>query len=124
MMKGGAFGAYFKARRLALGKTLRAFCLEHGFDPGNTSRLERGRMAVPQSRKVLDRYARALKLKRGSQARQDFFDLASAEGGRIPPDLLSDAEVVKRLPVIFRGLRGRPIAEEELKALIDLVRRS
>ena len=36
------FGSFFRARRMALGKSLRGFCIEKGLDPGNISRLERG----------------------------------------------------------------------------------
>ena len=42
------FGAFFKQKRLELGLSLRRFCLEHGLDPGNISKLERGRLAPPQ----------------------------------------------------------------------------
>ncbi len=49
----GAFGEFFKAKRQALGLTLREFCLKHKLDPGNISRLERGLLAPPQGRERL-----------------------------------------------------------------------
>ena len=100
-----SFGAYFKDRRIAAGKTLRAFCQEHGFDPGNISKLERGRMSPPESEAKLTEYAEALGLKRGSDEWYEFCDLAAAEAGRLPADLQSDAEVLKRVPVLFRAVR-------------------
>ncbi len=42
--------------------------------------------------------------------------------GEIPSDLLSDAEVVERLPVMFQAMRDMDPAK--LDRFIDLVRRS
>lgn len=120
-----AFGEYFaEMRRQRLGVSLREFCTENGFDAGNMSRLERGRMAVPASREILERYARALGLKDNTDEWIQFFDLAAAERGEIPPDLLSDEEVVKKLPVLFRTLRGNRVTQEQMDDLTNLIRRS
>ncbi len=118
------FGAFFKELRIRQQKTLRQFCLENGFDPGNTSKIERGRLEPPQSREVLERYALALGIPRDSDDWQMFFDLAAASAGRIPPDLQSDAEIVARLPLVFRTLRGQQPDGERLQKLIELIRRS
>ncbi|MHB9026864.1 MAG: helix-turn-helix domain-containing protein [Armatimonadota bacterium] len=118
------FGEYFKQRRLATGLTLRAFCQKYGFEPSNLSKLERGRLAPPQSEEVLRRYADALQLDEGSEERQYFFDLANACNGIIPAELLSDREVVAKLPVLYRTLRGEKITDEQFEALIKLVRRA
>jgi transcriptional regulator with XRE-family HTH domain len=117
-----SFGNYFKGLRLKTGKTLREFCLEYGFDPGNLSRLERSRLPPPQAREKLERYAKCLGLKVGSGEWYEFFDLAAAEAGRIPEDL-RDEEVLLRLPVIFRTLREGSLTEERMDALIDRLRR-
>ena len=45
------FGELFKKLRLRLGMTLRKFCEENDFDPGNISKLERGLLPAPQSEK-------------------------------------------------------------------------
>jgi len=119
-----SFGAYFKKCRVAAGKTLRAFCEEHGLDPGNISKLERGRLGPPESDDKLEEYARALGLKRGSTEWYEFFDKAAAERGRIPADLLSDEELLGRLPVLFRTLRGAKIDSKRLDALIERIRRT
>lgn len=97
------FGEFVKARRAELGFPLRVFCEKHGFDPSNWSKLERGRLAPPQGQ-TLGKYARALGLKKGSSEWFEFFDLASAETGRIPPDL-AESEIAAKLPVLFRTLR-------------------
>jgi transcriptional regulator with XRE-family HTH domain len=118
------FGAYFKERRIAARKTLRTFCDEHGFDPGNLSKLERGRLGPPESNDKLEEYALALGLKRGSAEWYEFFDKAAAERGRVPSDLLSDEDVLGRLPVLFRTLRAAKIDPKRLDALIERIRRT
>ncbi len=118
------FGALLKKYRLASGKTLREFCFEHGFDPGNLSRLERGLFPPPQSQELLEKYARALGLAPGSDDWLEFFDTAAVERGRIPADLMSDADVVKKLPVLFRTMRAKQITGNDLDDLIDKIRRS
>ncbi|MBI4602388.1 MAG: helix-turn-helix domain-containing protein [Planctomycetes bacterium] len=110
------FGAFFKARRISLGKTLRVFCLECHLDPGNISKLERGLLPPPQSREKLEEYARCLKLKEGSADWYELFDLASVETGRIPPDL-QEEKFLRKLPAIFRTLRGRKLTGEQLDSL-------
>jgi len=116
------FGEFFKEKRLAAGKTLRAFCVENGLDPGNMSRLERGLLPAPQSRELLERYARVLKIKKGSDAWYQFFDLAAAETGQIPKEVLEDSEVVEKLPILFRTLRGQRVPDEDLEKLVRLIR--
>lgn len=123
-MPPNAFGQFFKRCRIDLGVTLRAFCEKNGLDPGNLSRLERGLLPPPQSEEKLTQYARALGLKPGDDRWLEFFDLAAAEHGRIPKDILSDEEVVEKLPVLFRTLRGEKVSEEELNALLDKIRRA
>lgn len=56
----GVFGAELKAARIAMGITLREFCLKHGLDPGNMSRIERGIAPPPVSRKAIVRWAKLM----------------------------------------------------------------
>lgn len=118
------FGAYLKQLRQLHGQTLRAFCQKNGFDPGNYSRLERGLLPPPQSEEKLGDYARALGLKRGSDEWIELFDRAAASRGELPKDILSDAEVVDKLPVLFRTIRGSQVSWEKLDELIEKIRRS
>lgn len=120
MMSSGKFGEMFKALRIETGQTLRAFCSTHGFDPGNTSRLERGLLGPPEADEKLAEYADALGLSPSSDRRQEFFDVAAAERGRIPNDLLGDDELVAKLPVVFRTIRG---VKADGDALDDLAER-
>ena len=84
------FGTFFRGMRAKAGLSLREFCIENGFDPGNISRLERGLVPPPESREKLDQYSRALRLKKGSDDCYLFYDLAAAERGRIPDDVMKD----------------------------------
>jgi transcriptional regulator with XRE-family HTH domain len=119
-----AFGKHLKRLRMAKGQTLREFCQVNGFDPGNYSRLERGLFLPPQKEELLEKYAAALGLRRGSDEWLEFFDLAAASRGEIPKDLLSDEEVVDKLPVLFRTLRGSAMSPDKLDALVEKIRRS
>ena len=121
-MAARTFGAFFKQKRAETGLTLRAFCERHGFDAGNISKLERGMMAPPHGDEKLGAYAEALGLSRDSNERFEFHDLASAARGEIPADVLSDAEVVERLPVMFQAMRD--LGPAKLDKFIELVRRS
>ncbi|HVA47894.1 MAG TPA: helix-turn-helix transcriptional regulator [Pirellulales bacterium] len=123
-MATNAFGSLLKKLRLASGVTMREFCLRHGLDPGNYSRLERGLFPAPQKEELLTKYAEALGLKRGSDEWLEFFDVAAASRGELPRDLLGDEELVGKLPALFRTIRGKPVSAEQLDALIDRIRES
>jgi transcriptional regulator with XRE-family HTH domain len=118
------FGAFFRSMRERSGLSLREFCLDNEFDPGNISRLERGLLSPPESREKLEQYAKALGLKKGSDDWYTFFDLAAAERGKIPDDVLKDEELVERLPVLFRTLRGQRVDKDDLDDLIERIRRA
>ncbi len=112
------FGAFFKTKRINLGLTLRSFCRQHNLDAGNISKLERGRSAAPRNTKIVQRYADYLML--DTTDRQTFMDLAAISAGQIPEDL-TDSEVAKRLPVLFRIARGGT-TEDGLRELVELIR--
>jgi transcriptional regulator with XRE-family HTH domain len=119
-----AFAKYLKQLRLATGLSLREFCLEHGIDPGNYSRLERGLFPPPQRDELLEKYASALGLERGSDNWLQLFDLAAASRGHLPKDLLTDEELLDKLPALFRTLRGSAIEPSKLDDFIDDARRT
>jgi len=120
-----SFGEYFaKLRRERTGLSLREFCETHGLDAGNISKLERGKLAPPRSQEKLEEYARVLKLEKGSAEWFEFFDRAAASRGEIPRDVMQDAEVVDHLPVLFRTLRGEQVPEEQLKKLLEIIKKS
>ena len=112
---GTLFGDYFKKKRLIVGKTLRQFCLVNGLDPGNISKIERGILPPPQSREKLSHYAKCLGIIEGSDQWLEFFDIARTDAGRIPEDLLSDKNIVAKLPLVFRTIKGQKLTGEQLE---------
>lgn len=116
------FGRFFKEKRIALGLTLRQFCEKHNLDAGNMSKIERGILPPPKD-KILKRYANLLKLKEGTDDWYLFFDLAAAEAGKLPKDLM-EKDVLARMPVLFRTIRGRKISKNKLDKLIKLIKES
>jgi len=108
---------------MALGKTLREFCLENGLDPGNISKLERGKMSPPTSQDKLKQYAEYLHIDADSEDWQTFMDLASTWSGRIPADL-QEKETLARLPVFFRTIRDNKFSEEKLDQLLEKIKES
>lgn len=123
-MPSNDFGDLVKMRRAALRLSLRAFAEKAGMDPGNVSRLERGRMAPPEDSDVLDRIASALKFKKGTPDYERLMDVAATAKGRVPQDLLSNEEVMSKLPILFRTLRSKPLTGEQLEKLIDSIRKA
>ena len=111
------FGSFIKEHRIKLGLTLRKFCQQNGLDPGNYSKLERGLLPPPQDKELLEKYAKFLQLKGGSDGWFKFFDQAAAETGRIPDYFMQRRDAVSRLPLIFRTIRGENLSKEELEKL-------
>lgn len=104
------FGPLLKGMRIQRRITLREFCRRANADPGNISRMERGIWPPPQDREILERYAKALDLKKGSDDWYLFFDSAAADCGIVPHDIATDNQVAKMLPAFFRSLRARKSA--------------
>ena len=105
-----------------MGKTLREWCMDNGFDCGNMSRIERGILPPPQSPKIIARYAKALGFKKGTGEWSLFFDLAAIEAGRLPA-ILTNQEIVSRLPVICGVLRKLRDDPRRLDSFIEAIRR-
>lgn len=118
-----SFGEFFKQKRMSLRKTLRQFCQEHELDPGNISKIERGRLAPPGSEEKLKEYAEYLNIKIGGKEWESFKDLAAIGAGKIPKDL-RDEELLTRLPMFFRTLRDKKFSKEDLEELIKKIRES
>lgn len=119
------FGELLKEFRLAKGISLREFCSQHKLDAGNYSKLERGRFPAPDSDERVELYANALGLKEGSDEWFSLFDAAAAERGRLPSDLLTDAETIDKLPALFRTIRSEQQANGiDLDELVERIKRS
>lgn len=118
-----AFGSLFRELRVATGMSLREFCDEYGYDPGNISRLERGVSAPPKSKGAIENYARSLDLAPDSDAWIQFLTAADVSAGRIPQDILEDDDVAACLPVLFRTLKSEKPTRRQLEEVIQLLRR-
>jgi len=114
------FGQVFKEKRMALGMTLREFCEKHELDPGNISKLERDRVKPPKEEKLKE-YAKYLELEKGSDAWYEFFDLAVAATGQLPKELL-EKDLVEKLPILLRTLRGNKLTEEQMEDFIKYLK--
>jgi len=100
------FGEFIKELRVRQRLGLREFCLEHGHDPSNWSKIERGVLPPPRDEETLRTWAKQLGLKQGSEDWLKFFDYAAVDGGRIPDYVLKDEELLGKLPAFFRTLSG------------------
>jgi transcriptional regulator with XRE-family HTH domain len=117
------FGNFFKKKRIEQGLTLREFCRVNEMDPGNISKIERGLLPPPQTKEILLRYAEALEIREGTDDWLLFCDLAITSAGKIPPDIVSNHEVMNALPLLFRTVRKEKLGEKELERLVESVRR-
>ena len=117
------FGPHFRALRSRRRMGLREFCRAAEADPANISRMESG-LLPPPAELVLRRYAEALGVAYGSDEWYALVDLAAADRGIVPKDILEDAELAARLPVFFRTLRGERPSGEDLQALADKLKRN
>ena len=116
------FGDQLRKRRQELRLGLREFALRAGMDPGNLSKIERGRLSAPQSDEVLERICLALEYELESDGAQALRDLAASETGRIPPEILDDQEVMARMPVLLRTIHNKQLSPVELDRLIEMIK--
>ncbi len=117
------FGDYVRKKRLACRITLRAFSQALGYDPANYSRVERGMAPPPASEERLKAIASQLHIPLDSEDYREMRRLASLGRGEIPRAALSDAEVMAKLPVLFRTLEGDKVDDGMLDELYEALRR-
>ena len=116
------FGTFVKELRARQRLGLREFCLEHGHDPSNWSKIEREVLSPPRDEETLRTWAKQLGLKQGSEDWLKFFDYAAVDAGRIPERILGDKELAAHLPVFFRILSGQKPSREELEKLLGIIK--
>ncbi len=117
------FGEYLKTLRLERRLTLRTFCIEVGVEPGNYSKMERGLLSAPKGETKLAPYRKALGLTEDSPEWRELVRLSSLSRGEIPNRILSDKELVGKLPALFRSLEGEAVDEKVLDELVAAIRR-
>jgi len=118
------FGKKFKELRQQTGMTLRKFCLRYSLDPGNYSRIERGKALPPKSKEKLEKLANYLDLQKNSDEWYDFFDSAAACNGTFPQYIMDDKELATKLPLVFRTLRGQRVDSDKLDLLAEIIRQA
>lgn len=117
-----SFGQHLKELRISKKITLRRFCLENGFDPSNLSKIERGVLSPPKDEAILKSYAKALDIEENSDEWYEFLDMAEVENGDIPHDLVEEKELIGKLPLLFRTIRGGKTPQDKLKILLNIVK--
>jgi transcriptional regulator with XRE-family HTH domain len=115
------FGDLLRHRRAELRLSLRDCAVRATIDPGNLSKIERGRVAPPQDPAVLQRLVAALELA-GTREGQELMDTAATQNGRIPHDILTNDEVMESLPILLRTVNNRKLDREHLETLIDMIK--
>lgn len=118
------FGELVKSKRLELGKSLRKFCEENDYDPGNHSKLERGLLKAPQEKQSLRKLALSLEIKENTDDWEEFMDAAFIDNDTIPDYVPNDKEVLEMLPVFFRTTSGKKVPKDKLDKLIELIKRT
>lgn len=114
----GQFGRYVKDLREKRGLSLREFCRLANLDPSNWSKVERGLLSPPRSRKVLNDIASVLLIPKDTEEWHTIFDMAAI--GHIPVDLVGGERVVERLPIFFRTARGAKLSPAAIQELMKM----
>jgi transcriptional regulator with XRE-family HTH domain len=116
------FATFVKKLRARQRLGLREFCLEHGHDPSNWSKIEREVLQPPRDEETLRTWAKQLGLKPGSDDWFKFFEYAAVDAGRIPDHILEDKGLAAHLPAFFRTLSGQKPSREDLEKLLGIIK--
>lgn len=117
------FGRNIKELRLRKRLSLREFSRQINMDASNWSKIEREVMPPPQDEEKLMKIAKVLGITLESDQYSTLGDLAAIDSGIIPRDLLNDEETLKSLPIFFRTIRNKRPTEEQLRDLIESMRK-
>jgi len=119
-----AFAESVRSRRVKLRMTLRDFCRACELDPSNWSKVERSLASPPKEPSVLQRIAKALGYDKNSAESMNLADLSAISQGMIPHTIMKDAQLVAKLPMFFRSVRGDKHTHGELRSLAEIIRDS
>jgi transcriptional regulator with XRE-family HTH domain len=117
------FGQYLKQKRIEREMPLREFCIAASVDPGNYSKYERGLLAFPTKGPVPEQIRKALGMDVDGDEWREIQMLADLDRGEIPKRILSDSELVGKLPILFRTLEGGPVTDKTFEDIITLIRK-
>lgn len=116
------FGKLLYDLRIKKEYTLREMCRKVNHDPSNWSKIERGKMAPPSDKKMLELWAKTLGLKKGEKEYDNFIYNANIAQGIIPFDVMEEKELVASLPAFFRTLKNKKPTKEEIDKIINLIK--
>jgi hypothetical protein len=116
------FGTFIKELRARQRLGLREFCLEHGHDPSNWSKIEREVLRPPRDQETTRTWAKQLGLTPGTDDWLKFFEYAAVDAGRIPEHILEDEKLAAHLPAFFRTLSGQKPSPEDLDKLLGIIK--
>lgn len=117
------FGEYLRKLRIDRDMSLRKFSTLAKIDPGNLSRIERGRLRPPGNKKV-EEICDILGLEPSTDEWRNLVDYAYLGRKEIPKELLSDEELLTKLPILFRKVTGAKLTDGELDSLIEAIRKA
>ena len=113
------FGEFVKAKRQAVGISLRNLAQELDIVPAYMSDIEKGRRYPPDKDKI---YKIADVLHLTDKERDDLFDFAAcAKSNTVSPDLPEYVMKVDNLRVALRKARDIEAGEEDWQKIIDLL---
>jgi hypothetical protein len=98
--------------------TLRQFCRLAELDASNWSKVERGILPPPKTRRQINDIASVLALPKESEAYKTMLDLAAIS--HMPEELMSDHAIAKSLPMFFRTVRSQKPSPKEVRELTKL----
>jgi transcriptional regulator with XRE-family HTH domain len=115
------FSELIKNLRIEKRLTLREFCQQIGFDPSNWSKIERGVNPPPGDITFLEKLAEFFGLT--GQKKQDLFDAAAIGRHELPADIAENKMFMKALPAFFRAARGHELADDQLAAFAEEIKK-
>ena len=121
----GDFGNFLKDEIYnVLGISLREFARRVNMDPAYVSKTLAGKLQPPRSREKLELFASILKLEKGSEKYNKFFDLAQLENNILPDAMQENKNILEHLPAFFRTVNKRKPTREEFQELIAILEKN
>lgn len=120
-MKKETFGEYLRKLRLEERIGLRTFAKAIGILPSNLCHIESGTHNVPRDEELLQKIAKALRLKEGAAEYEQLFNLA-AKPGELPADVkeyFCEKNLMEELPVMARTIKNKKLTRKDIERLIE-----
>jgi transcriptional regulator with XRE-family HTH domain len=115
------FGDFLKQKRLALDLSLREFAKRVDMQPSNYCNVEADVLPPPPP-ETLERIAKALGLKKGTQDYETFHDLAAKGRDEIPADVERIVKENELIPAMLRTVEYEDVTKEQLRGIIEDLR--